>query len=291
MINFTFAIPTKIIFGKGAEQKLGREIASRGKKALLHYGGGSIKQNGVYDKVVASLKDAGVEYVELGGVKPNPRLSLVYEGIELCRKQGVDFILAVGGGSAIDSAKAIAVGVPYEGDVWDFYTGKATPDAALPVGTVLTIAAAGSEMSTGSVITNEDGMFKRAVNSSLIYPAFSILNPEFTYSLPAYQTSCGVSDILAHLMERYFTNVKGVGTTDRLLEGAMKSIIESGLLALEKPDDYDVRSEIMWTGAIAHNNLLNTGRIGDCRTTSSTSYRASTTWRTGRVSRSSSRRG
>ncbi len=263
MINFEIRIPTKIIFGKDEEQKLGAEIQQYGKKVLVHYGGGSIKQNGVYEKVIACLKSAGIEYVELGGVKPNPRLALVREGIRLCRENEVDFILAVGGGSAIDSAKAIAIGVPYEGDVWDFYTGKAEVKAALPIGTVLTIAAAGSEMSIGSVITNEDGMLKRSVTSELLYPVFSILNPEFTYSLPAYQTSCGVSDILAHLMERYFTNVRGVGTTDRLLEGSMRNIIDNGILVQERLDDYDVRSEIMWTGSIAHNNLLSTGRIGD----------------------------
>ncbi len=263
MINFTFQNPTKIIFGKGSEQKLGEEIKLRGKKVLLHYGGGSIKQNGVYDKVIASLNAAGIEYVELGGVKPNPRLELVYEGIRLCRESGVDFILAAGGGSAIDSAKAIAVGVPYEGDVWDFYTGKAEPQATLPVGTVLTLAAAGSEASLSSVITKEDEKLKRPLDHPLLFPVFSVLNPEFTYSLPSYQTACGIADILAHLMERYFTNVKGVGTTSRLLEGAMKNIIDNGPLALYRPDDYDARSEIMWTGCIAHNNLLNTGRIGD----------------------------
>ena len=263
MINFEFRNPTKIIFGKGAEQKLGAEILRHGKKALVHYGGGSIKKNGVYDKVIASLKSAGVEYVELGGVKPNPRLSLVHEGIRLCRDEGVDFILAVGGGSAIDSAKAIAVGIPYEGDVWDFYSGDALPKSAYPVGAVLTLAAAGSESSWGSVITKDDEMLKRALDNELIYPVFSILNPEFTYSLPAYQTSCGISDILAHMMERYFTNVKSVGITDRLLEGAMKNIIDVGAIALQKPDDYDIRSEIMLSGCVAHNNSLDIGRVGD----------------------------
>ncbi len=263
MINFTFQNPTKIIFGKGSEQKLGAEIRRRGQKALVHYGGGSVKQNGVYDKVIASLNAAGVSYIELGGVKPNPRLSLVYEGIRLCREQGVDFVLAVGGGSVIDSAKAIAVGVPYEGDVWDFYAGTAEPESALPVGTVLTLAAAGSESSWGSVITKDEGRYKRALDHPVLYPAFSVLNPEFTYTLPPYQTSCGISDILAHMFERYFTNVKHVGVTSRLLEGAMKNIIEHGPKALEDPNDYDARAEIMYTGCIAHNNSLDPGRIGD----------------------------
>ncbi len=259
MINFTFHNPTKIIFGKGSEKKLGEEIKRYGNKALVHYGGGSVKQNGVYDKVVNSLNTAGVSFVELGGVKPNPRLELVYEGIRICRENDVDFIR----GSAVDSAKAIAAGALYEGDVWDFYLGKAVPKAALPVGTVLTLAAAGSEASFSSVITKEDEKLKRPLDHPMLYPVFSVLNPEFTYSLPSYQTACGVSDILAHLMERYFTNVRGVGTTSRLLEGAMKNIIDNAPIALNRPYDYDARAEIMWTGCVAHNNLLNTGRVGD----------------------------
>ncbi len=263
MDNFVFQNPTKIIFGRGTEAQAGREALAYGKKVLLHYGGGSVKKTGLYDRITASLKEAGVEYVELGGVKPNPRLSLVYEGIKLCRENNLDLILAVGGGSAIDSAKAIAIGVPYGGDVWDFYTGKAVPEKALPVATVLTIPAAGSEASTGSVITKEEGWYKRAVNSELIYPRFSILNPELAFTLPPFQVACGAADILAHLMERYFTNVKNVEFTDRLIESTMKTIINNVPVVLEQPDNYDAWAEVMWAGTIAHNNLLNTGRIGD----------------------------
>jgi len=266
MVNFEFVNPTKIVFGKDSEKKLPQEIKKYGNKVLLHYGGGSIKENGIYDKVTSILKEANIEYIELGGVKPNPRLSLIYEGIKICRENDIDLILAVGGGSVIDSAKGIAVGVPYDGDVWDFYTGKALPESKVPVGVVLTHAAAGSEMSFSSVVTNEDGMLKRPLDHEVLYPEFSILNPEFTYSLSPYQTSCGIADILAHLMERYFTNVKAVGITDRLLEGAMKNLIDNAFAVLENPQDYDARSEIMWTGTIAHNNLLNTGRIGDWAT-------------------------
>jgi len=263
MDNFEFRNPTKIIFGKGSENKVGAEAALYGKKVLLHYGSGSIKASGLYDRVCASLKAAGVEWVELGGVKPNPRLSLVHEGVRLCKAHGIDLVLAVGGGSAIDSAKAIAMGAVIDGDVWDFYLGKGTPTKALPVGTVLTIPAAGSEASTGTVITNEDGALKRAVNSEVIYPCFSILNPELAFTLPKFQVACGAADIMAHLMERYFTNVTNVSFIDRLLEATMKTIIAQAPLVLGNPRDYDAWSELMWAGTVAHNNLLNTGRTGD----------------------------
>ncbi len=263
MENFIFQNPTKIIFGKDMERQVGAEAARYGKKVLLHYGGGSIKQSGLYDKVANSLKAAGVDYVELPGVKPNPRLSLVREGIRLCRDHGIALVLAVGGGSVIDSSKGIAMGALYEGDVWDFFTGKAEPQAALPVGTILTIPAAGSESSTGCVITNEEGWYKRPVNSELIYPRFSILNPELAFTLPKYQIACGASDILAHLMERYFTNTLHVELTDRLIEATMKTIIHNVSAIMENPSDYDAWSEVMWGGTVAHNNLLNTGRVGD----------------------------
>lgn len=263
MINFTFQNPTKIIFGKGTEKLVGVETKKYADKVLLHYGGGSIKKIGLYDTVVNSLMEAGVEFVELGGVQPNPRLSLVYQGIDICRKEGIKFILAVGGGSVIDSAKAIAVGVPYDGDVWDFYAGKAKVRKALPVGTVLTIPAAGSEASPSSVITNEDGWYKRGLTTDHIFPKFSILNPEFTYTLPNYQTACGAADIFAHIMERYFTNTRNVELTDRLCEAAMKTLINNVPKALANPTDYDVRAEIMWTATVAHNNLLGTGREED----------------------------
>jgi len=263
MESFEFLNPTKIIFGRGAEAKAGAEAAPYSKKVLLHYGGSSAKASGLLDRIRSSLKAAGVEYVELGGVKPNPRISLVRDGARLCKEKGLGFVLAVGGGSVIDSAKAIAMGAVIDGDVWDFYLGSGGPKAALPVGVVLTIPAAGSEASTGSVITNEEGLLKRAVNSDLIYPRFSILNPELCRTLPPFQAACGASDIMAHLMERYFTKVSNVDFTDRLLEATMKTIALKGPLALERPDDVDNWAEIMWAGTIAHNNLLNQGRIGD----------------------------
>jgi alcohol dehydrogenase len=263
MDNFDFMNPTKIVFGRGMESRVGTEAAAYAKKLLLHYGGNSIKASGLYDRVVASLKSAGVEWVELGGVKPNPRLSLVHEGVRLCKREGLGMVLAVGGGSVIDSAKAIAMGAVIEGEVWDFYLGKGAPSSALPVGTILTIPAAGSEASSGTVITNEEGLLKRAVNSELLYPRFSILNPELAFTLPSFQAACGAADILAHLMERYFTTVKNVELTDRLIEATMKTIIRQAPLVLENPKDYDAWAEFMWAGTIAHNNLLNTGRVGD----------------------------
>ncbi|HOA41707.1 MAG: iron-containing alcohol dehydrogenase [Halanaerobiales bacterium] len=263
MENFVFQNTTKIVFGKGTENHVANEIKGLGKNVLLHYGGGSIKKYGLYDRIVASLKEAGLNFVELGGVQPNPRLSLVYKGIELCRENKIDFILAVGGGSVIDSAKAIAIGVPYQGDVWDFYTGKAQVEEALPIGVVLTIAAAGSESSPGSVITKEEGELKRDCLSDLIRPKFAILNPELTYTLPEEQTLYGAADIMAHLMERYFTQTKDVDFTDRLLEGALKTIIKNLPIVLKDPQNYGARAQIMWAGTVAHGDLLGTGRIGD----------------------------
>ena len=263
MENFEFRNPTKIVFGRGAEEKAGVEAAAYAKKVLLHYGSGSIKKTGVFERVTTSLRKAGVEWVELGGVLPNPRLSLVYEGVRLCKTRGLDLVLAVGGGSAIDSAKAIAMGAVTEGDVWDFYLGKGAPTAALPVGTVLTLPAAGSEASPGTVITKEEGWLKRAANSELIYPRFSLLNPELAFTLPPFQVACGATDIMSHLMERYFTNVEHVGFTDRLLEATMKTIIANAPLVLANRRNYDAWAEFMWAGTIAHNNLLNTGRVGD----------------------------
>jgi len=263
MENFVFQNKTKIIFGRGTETQVGEHVLGYAKKALLHYGGGSIKKSGIYDTVVKSLKSAGVDFVELGGAQPNPRLSLVKEGIDICRKNGIKFILAVGGGSAIDSAKAIAVGVPYNGDVWDFYSGKAAPREALDVATVLTIPAAGSESSPSSVITNADGDLKRGLTNDIIRPAFSILNPELTFTLPAYQTACGAADIMAHIMERYFTTTPNADFTDRLCEATMKAIIHNVPACLKDPKNYDARAEVMWAGAVAHNDLLGTGRSQD----------------------------
>lgn len=263
MDNFEFRNPTKIVFGRGSEEKVGVETAAISKKVLLHFGGGSIKSSGLYDRVTASLKAAGVDWVELGGVLPNPRLSLVHEGVRLCKAHQLGMILAVGGGSVIDSAKAIAMGAVIDGDVWDFYLGQGAPLDALPIGTVLTLVAAGSEASTGTVITKEEGWLKRAVNSELLYPRFSILNPELAFTLPKFQIACGAMDISAHLMERYFTNVKNVAFTDRLIEATLKTVIAQAALILKNPQDYDAWSEFMWAGTIAHNNLLNTGRVGD----------------------------
>ena len=263
MRDFEFLSPTKIIFGRNSEAKVGREVKNYSKKILLHYGRGSIIRTGLYDRVVKSLKEEGIDFIELGGVQPNPRVSLVREGIEICRKNGINFILAIGGGSVIDSSKAIAVGVPYSGDVWDFYAGKMEPKTALPVGVVLTIPAAGSEASKSSVITNEDGWYKRSINTEIIRPRFAIMNPEVTFTLPPYQTACGAADIMAHVMERYFTNDKGVNFTDRLCEATLKTVIYNVPIVLKKPDDYDARAQIMWASTIAHNDLLSTGRTGD----------------------------
>ncbi|MBQ8507843.1 MAG: iron-containing alcohol dehydrogenase [Clostridia bacterium] len=264
MLNFNFYNPARIVFGRGVEEQTGELVKKYGTKVLLHYGSGSVKRTGVLDKVKKSLDAAGVSYIELGGVKPNPRLSLVREGIELCKREGVDFILAVGGGSTIDSSKGIAAGVLYDGDIWDLYLyPDRQPEKALPVGVVLTIPAAGSESSNASVVTNEDGWMKRDICDECIIPRFAIMNPEFTFTLPPYQTGCGASDILAHMMERYFTQVDHVDFTDRLLEGAMRTVINNAPIVINEPENYDARAEIMWAGSLAHNGLLNTGREGD----------------------------
>lgn len=263
MLDFEFSNKTTIVFGKDSENRLGELTKSLGKKVLLHYGGGSIKKFGLYDKVIHNLEEAGLAYVELGGVKANPRLSLVREGIDLCKSEGVDFILAVGGGSVIDSAKAIAAGFYYKDDVWDLYTGKGVAEKCLPIGVVLTIPAAGSETSGGTVITNDDGHYKKAFGNSLLRPVFAVMNPELTYTLPDYQTACGATDMLAHVFERYFTRVEHVTVTDRLSEGLMKAIVELGPKLLAEPNNYDYRAEIMWAGTLAHNDLVGTGRQDD----------------------------
>jgi len=263
MQNFTFQNTTKIIFGKDTEKEVGEYTAKEGSKVLLHYGGGSIKKYGTYDRVTESLEKAGVDYVELGGVEPNPKLSLVKEGIELAQEENVDFILAVGGGSVIDSAKAIAVGYFYDGDVWDFFAGEAEITEALPIGVVLTIPAAGSESSGASVVTKEEGSYKRDIGTDLIRPQFAIMNPEITFTLPDYQTACGAVDIMAHIMERYFSNTANVELTDRLSESALKTIIKNVPRILEDNEDYAARAEVMWAGTIAHNDLLGTGREED----------------------------
>ncbi len=263
MQNFTFQNYTKIIFGRGTEGTVGAETKKYSKKVLLHYGGGSIKRSGLYDKVVASLKSEGIDFIELGGVKPNPRLSLLKEGIELCRKHGIDFILAVGGGSVIDSAKGIAVGVPYEGDVWDFYMKKAEAERALQIGVILTIPAAGSESSGASVVTNEETQVKTDIGYEFLRPRFAILNPEQCFTLPAYQVACGTADIMAHIMERYFTDTMNVDFSDRLCEATLQTMIKNTPLALANPKDYDAFAEVMWAGTVAHNDILGRGRLED----------------------------
>ena len=263
MNNFTFYSPTYFVFGKDQENHAGQYVKRfGGSRALIHYGGGSVVRSGLLARVKASLEKEGISYVELGGAKPNPRSGLVYEGIALCRKENVDFVLAVGGGSAIDSAKAIAAGAVYDGDFWDFYCGKPV-EKALPVGTVLTISAAGSEGSPDSVITKEEGMFKRGASGEALRPVFSILNPALTQTLPAYQTACGVTDIMAHLFERYFTNTKDVEVTDRVIEGLLMTMIHEAPKVIKNPDDYQARANIMWAGMLAHNNCCGVGRDQD----------------------------
>ncbi len=263
MNNFNFFSPTFFVFGKEREHESGKLVKRfGGSKVLIHYGSGSVVKSGLLDRVKQSLETAGIAHVELGGVVPNPRSGLVYQGIEMCKKEQIDFILAVGGGSAIDSAKAIALGAVYEGDFWDFYTGKRIANA-LPVATVLTLTAAGSEGSTGSVITHENGMLKRAANSDIIRPVFSILNPELTYTLPPYQTACGAADMMAHVMERYFTNTKDVEITDRIGEAIMLCIIHETPKALKDPYDYQARANLMWAGMMAHNDICGVGREQD----------------------------
>lgn len=266
MNNFNFFSPTFFVFGKEREMEVGKYVNRfGGTRVLIHYGGGSVVKNGLLDRVKKSLNEYSIEFTELGGVVPNPRSGLVYRGIEICKDRNIDFILAVGGGSVIDSAKAIALGALYKGDFWDFYTGK-KPEKALPVATVLTLTAAGSEGSTGSVITHENGMLKRAANSDLLRPVFSILNPELTCSLPAYQTACGATDMMAHVMERYFTNTKDVEITDRLCEAVLLTVINETPKALRNPDDYSARANLMWAGMVAHNDICGVGREQDWAT-------------------------
>jgi len=264
MDNFNFYSPTEFVFGKGRENECGAYVKKfGGSKVLIHFGGGSVVRSGLLDRVKTSLQAEGILFEELGGVKPNPRDTLVYEGIRLCKDKGIDFILAVGGGSVIDSAKAIAVGVPYDGDFWDFYSGKAQIRAALPVATVLTIAAAGSEGSGDSVITKEDGMWKRGAGSEHMRPKFSVMNPELTCTLPAYQTACGATDIMAHVFERYFTNTTEVEITDRLCEAVLMTMVKETPRVIEDPNNYQARANIMWAGTVAHTNLVGVGRAQD----------------------------
>jgi hypothetical protein len=267
MKNFVFQSPTKFVFGKNTENEVGKLLKTYdAKKVLIHYGTGSIKRSGLFDRVVKVLNDENIDHVELGGVVPNPRDTLVYEGIELCKKEKVDFILAVGGGSAIDSAKAIAAGAKYDGDFWDFYERKETIKDALGIGVILTIPAAGSEGSASAVITKTDGLLKRGLYSQYYRPRFSIINPELTYTLPTYQTSAGVVDMMGHIFERYFTPSDNTMFIDRLAEGTLVSIMEAGRTLMDDPTNYEARSVICWAGTIAHNGFFGVGRQEDWAT-------------------------
>lgn len=262
MLNFTYHSPTKFVFGDNAEASLVQEASRLGTKILIHYGGGSIKKSGLYGRVKSYLAEAGVEFVELGGVKPNPALTTVREGIDLCRAEGVTGILAVGGGSVIDSAKGIALGVPYNGDVWDFYTGREVTEA-LPLGTILTLPAAGSEGSGGSVITDEDTQSKFHCGADILRPVFSLLNPKLTYTLPPWQTAAGIVDMISHVMERYFSNTENVDMTDRLCESVIRSVIDAAPAVLEDPENYEARAQVMWAGTVAHVDIVGLGREDD----------------------------
>ena len=263
MNNFTFYSPTLFSFGDGEENNTGALVRRfGGTRVLLVTGGGSVRRNGAYDAVTASLEAAGIPFAELSGVQANPRSGKVYEGIDIVRRTGADFLLAVGGGSVIDTAKAIAIGVPYEGDFWDFFSGK-VPEKALPVGTVLTIAASGSEGSPDSIITNEKTLDKNSAEADCLRPCFSILDPALTESLPPYQTACGVTDIMAHAFERYFTNTEDVEVTDRLLEGVLLTMLHEGPRVMADPHDYGARANIMWAGMVCHNDMMGVGRKQD----------------------------
>ena len=259
MNNFIYHNPTKLVFGKGQIARLGKLIPAD-KKIMITFGGGSVRRNGVYDQVVKALE--GRDWVEFWGIEPNPSVETVREAVALGRENGSDFLLAVGGGSVIDTAKAIAIGVPYDGDFWDFFSGK-TPEQALPVGTVLTIAASGSEGSPDSIITNEKTLEKNGAEADCLRPCFSVLDPALTESLPAYQTACGITDIMAHTFERYFTNTPDVEVTDRMLEGVLLAMLHEGRRVMEDPHNYEARANIMWAGMVCHNDIMGVGRQQD----------------------------
>lgn len=263
MFDFKYYTPTKVMFGKGKEALVADLIKEfGGTKVLIHYGGGSVIRSGLLQRVTDKLDEAGISYVKLGGAVPNPRLSLVNEGIELCKKENIDFLLAVGGGSALDSAKAIGYGVANGGDVWDFYDSKRTAEGCLPLGVVLTLAATGSEMSDSSVITKEEGLVKRGYSSDYGRCRFAILNPDLTMTLPDYQTACGCTDIMMHTMERYFTNGGNMELTDALAEGLLRTVKKNAIILRDDPNNYDARAEIMWAGSLSHNGLTGCGNDG-----------------------------
>ena len=265
--DFNFYAPTRVVFGRDAESKIGQLVAANGAhKVLIHYGGGSAERSGLLGVVRQQLRETGIDFVELGGVVPNPLLSLVYEGISLCRRENVDFVLAVGGGSVIDSSKAIGYGVGYDGDVWDFWDGKAAPKSCLPIGAVLTIPAAGSEMSSSCVITKDEGLLKRGINSDLCRCRFCVMNPERTYTLPPYQTAAGATDIMMHTMERYFSKYEDMTLTDAIAEALLRTVRDAALVVMEHPEDYRNRAQIMWAGSLAHNDLTECGTEKDFAT-------------------------
>lgn len=265
MNNFTFCTPTEFVFGKGVETEVGKIVCRYGgTKVLLVYGGGSVLRSGLLARVEQALSAENIEFVHLGGVEPNPVDKKVYEGIDIARSENVDFILPVGGGSVIDTAKAIAAGACYDGDFWDFFVGVAPVREALPVGVVLTIPAAGSEGSGNTVITKLDGLHKLSLRTDkVLRPRFAVMNPELTFTLPPYQTACGIADMMVHVMERYFTNTLHVEITDRICEGVLKAIITEAPKVMSNPCDYEARANIMWCGTMAHNGLCGVGREED----------------------------
>ncbi len=263
MLGGIYGHPTTVIFGRGCESMVGEEVRKYAPKVLLHFGSQSFKKYGLYEKVSKSLQLSRIEFLELGGVKSNPESDLVYEGINICREEKIDFILAVGGGSVIDSAKAIAVGVPYDGDFFDFFVKKAIPKAGLKVGVVLTIPGAGSESSNGAVITHTKKRKKYDCASPAMYPVFAILNPELTFTVPKFYALCGIVDAMSHVLERYFSNTSYVDCTDRICEGLIKTLMKYALLVQEDPYNYDIRGEIMWACKLAHDNTAGFGRKHD----------------------------
>jgi alcohol dehydrogenase YqhD (iron-dependent ADH family) len=267
MKDFNYYAPTEVVFGENSEEQVAALVKKYGgTKVLVHYGGKSAERSGLLDKICGLLTEGGIAFKKLGGVVPNPRLSLVHEGIKLCREEGIDFILAVGGGSVIDSSKAIAYGVPYEGEVWDFYLGKDKATEMLPVACVLTIPAAGSEMSEASVITNEDGDVKLGYSNNLSRPKFAIMNPKRTFTLPPYQTAAGVTDMMMHTMERYFTKDDDMDFTTDIAEAMLRSIKNAIFAVLKNPEDYRYRAQIMWGGSLMHNGLTGCGVTDDWAT-------------------------
>lgn len=261
MNNFEFSLPTKIHFGKGKINEIGDYIKTNGTRVLIHYGSDRVKKSGLFEIIVESMKNQGIEFFELGGVEPNPLLSKINEGIDICRSNKIDFILAIGGGSVIDSAKAISLGIPYDGDVWDFFINKATPESAIPIGVILTIPATASETNATAVITNEAIHSKRAIKNDLLKPVFAIMDPEQTFSVPPYQTAAGCIDIMAHVWERYFVDQPQSYLLDKMFEAVLKTIIQYAPIAIRDPNNYKARSEIMWASSIAHNDML--GSVGD----------------------------